>query len=52
MPEAAPIKRRGRPNVYSDRLMIKALLILMIRRLDSAYSRLTFLEQETELTVQ
>jgi hypothetical protein len=52
MPEAAQSKRRGRPKVYSDRLMLKAWLIRIIRRLDSASSRLTFLEPETELTVQ
>jgi hypothetical protein len=52
MPEAAPGKRRGRPKVYSDRLIVKALFIMIIRRLYSAYSLLTFLEQETELTVQ
>lgn len=52
MPEAAQMKRRGRPKVYSDRLMVKALFIMIIRRLYSAYSLLTFLEQETDLTVQ
>jgi hypothetical protein len=50
---AAPAKRnRGRPKVYADRLIIKALIIMIIRRLYSASSLLTFLEQETALTQQ
>jgi hypothetical protein len=31
-PEPA-IRPRGRPKTYSDRLMVKALVIMMIRRL-------------------
>jgi hypothetical protein len=47
----APVKRkRGRPKVYADRLIIKALIIMIIRRLYSATSLLSFLEQETALT--
>ena len=49
----APTKRnRGRPKVYADRLIIKALVIMIIRRLYSATSLLSFLEQETTLTQQ
>ncbi|MBV7339482.1 transposase [Chloroflexi bacterium TSY] len=49
----APLKRgRGRPKVYSDCLMVKALIIMIVRRLYTAYSLLAFLEQETELTCQ
>ncbi len=49
----APQKRgRGRPKVYTDRLIVKALVIMVIRRLYSAYSLLAFLEQDTVLTVQ
>ena len=40
----------GRPKEYSDRLIIKALIIMVIRRLYSAYSLLAFLEQDTFLT--
>jgi len=48
---ALPKKRkRGRPKVYPDRLIVKALVIMIIRRLYSAYSLLTFLEQGTALT--
>ena len=40
-----PKKRsRGRPKVYSDRLMVKALVITVVRRLYSTYSLLAFLE--------
>jgi hypothetical protein len=38
--------------VYSDRIIVKALVIMVIRRLYSAYSLLAFLEQETALTRQ
>jgi hypothetical protein len=44
--------KRGRPKVYSDVLIIKALVIMIVRRLYSAYSLLAFLEQETVLTIQ
>jgi len=48
---ALPAKRRrGRPDCYSDRLIVKALIIMIIRRLYSAYSLLAFLDQPTELT--
>lgn len=54
IPTAPPPKkrRRGRPETYTDKLMVKALIIMVIRRLYTAYSLLTFLEQETDLTVQ
>ena len=42
-----PTKRpRGRPKTYSDRLILKALVIMIIRRLYTAYAFLTFLEQD------
>src|SRR5690242_3533334 len=50
LPQAATRRRRGRPATYTDRLMVKALVIMVIRRLYSAYSLLAFLEQESELT--
>ena len=53
IPPRPPKKRgRGRPKVYSDRLIVKALIIMVIRRLYTAYSLLAFLEQETTLTQQ
>ncbi len=51
-PEPATPRQRGRPKTYTDRLIIKALVIMVIRRLYTAYSLLAFLEQETELTCQ
>lgn len=51
-PPAAMNRSRGRPKVYADRLILKALIIMIIRRLYSATSLLNFLEQETGLTQQ
>jgi hypothetical protein len=52
MPMPPPPKKqgRGRPKVYSDRLIVKALVIMVIRRLYTAYSLLAFLDQDTDLT--
>jgi DDE family transposase len=47
-----PAKRqRGRPKTYPERLILKALVIMVIRRLYTAYSLLAFLDQKTELTL-
>lgn len=51
-PSAPTQRQRGRPKVYADRLIVKALIIMIIRRLYSATSLLNFLEQETDLTHQ
>jgi len=51
-PPVASQHKRGHPKVYGDRLIIKALIIMIIRRLYSATSLLNFLEQETPLTQQ
>ncbi len=46
-----PLKRnRGRPKTYPDRLIVKALVVMVVRRVYSAYGLLAFLEQETPLT--
>jgi Transposase DDE domain len=45
-------RKRGRPYVYSDSLMVKALIIMIVKRLYSAYSLLAFLEQGTIETEQ
>lgn len=52
IPTSMPPKKRsrGRPRVYPDRLIVKALIIMIVRRLYSAYSLLAFLEQDTVLT--
>src|SRR5262245_6794871 len=48
-----PRKRpRGHPKTYSDRLMVKALLIMIIRHLYTAYALLAFLEQDDSLPQQ
>jgi hypothetical protein len=39
-----PVKRkRGRQEFYSDKLFVKALLVMIIRRLSTAYALLSFL---------
>lgn len=50
MPEPPPKRGRGRPKVYAERLIVKALVIMVIRRLYTAYSLLAFLSQDTDLT--
>jgi hypothetical protein len=48
-----PVKRpRGHPKTYSDRLIVKALVIMIIRRLYTAYALLAFLEQNDPLPQQ
>jgi Transposase DDE domain len=49
----APAKRpRGRPKTYADRLLGKALVIMIIRRLYTAYALLAFLAQDDPLPQQ
>ena len=50
-PESTP-RPRGRPKTYSDRLVMKALVIMLIRRLYTAYALLTFLAQDDAVAVQ
>ena len=47
IPMPLPLAQRsgGHPVTYSDRLLLKALLIMIIRRLYSAWALLRFLEQ-------
>jgi hypothetical protein len=45
-------RRRGHPQTYSDRLIVKALVIMIIRRLYTAYALLAFLEQDDPLPQQ
>jgi hypothetical protein len=48
-----PAKRpRGRPKAYSDRLLLQALVIMIIRRLYTAYALLTLLEQDDAVARQ
>ena len=42
---AAPKKRgRGRPKTYTDRLFLKALVIMIVRRLHQVHELLSVLE--------
>ena len=44
---SAPVHRpRGRPKTYADRLILKALVMMIMRRLSTASAWLTFLEQD------
>lgn len=43
-----PQKRgRGKPRIYSDRLFLKALVIMIVKRLTTAYELLSVLDQPT-----
>ena len=44
-PAAATKRSRGRPPVYSDKLFLKALVIMIIRHINSAYALRHVLEQ-------
>jgi len=50
IPSPPPPSRRGRgrPQVYPDRLFLKALVIMIVRRLHKVHELLTALEQPTE----
>ena len=52
MPPELPKPRRGRPKTYSDRLILKALVIMIIRRLYTAWALLGFLHQNDPLAYQ
>jgi hypothetical protein len=45
-PPEPPTRLRGRPKTYSERLIMKALVIMIIRRLYTAYAWLAFLDQD------
>src|SRR5215212_8946967 len=45
LPPVAP--RRGRPTVYSDRLFLKALVIMIVKHLPQVHTLLAVLEQPT-----
>ena len=48
-----PAKRhRGRQEFYSDKLFVKALIVMIIRRLYTAYALLNFLEQDDPVAPQ
>ncbi len=43
----APARSRGRPSFYSDRLFLKALVIMIVKHLHTPYELLCVLEQPT-----
>jgi hypothetical protein len=45
-------RKRGRPHTYSNHLLIKALLIMIIRRLYTAWALLAFLQQHDPVVQQ
>ena len=45
----APAPRRGRPRTYSDRLIAKAVVIMLCRRVFTAHALLEFLDQDDDL---
>jgi len=48
-----PAKRqRGRQETYSDKLFVKALIVMITRRLYTAYALLHFLEQDDPVARQ
>src|SRR5919205_1371800 len=48
-----PVKRqRGRQEFYSDKLFVKALIVMIIRRLYTAYALLSFLDQDDSVAHQ
>src|SRR6266852_2795668 len=46
LPPPPARRKRGRPQTYSDRLLMKALVVMIIRRLYTAWALLAFLHQE------
>jgi hypothetical protein len=47
IPPPAPAPRRGRPAVYPDRLFLKALVVMIVRRLPRVHLLLAVLAQDT-----
>ena len=45
-------RQRGRQETYSDKLFVKALIVMIIRRLYTAYALLSFLEQADPVAQQ
>jgi hypothetical protein len=47
IPLPDPPRRRGRPAVYADRLFLKALVVMVVRRLPRVHGLLAVLEEPT-----
>jgi hypothetical protein len=52
MPAAPVGRQRGRQKIYSDRLILKALMVMIIRRLYTAWALLAFLQQPDPVACQ
>ena len=52
MPLPPAKRKRGRQETYSDKLFVKALIIMIIRRLYTAYALLHFLAQDDPVALQ
>ncbi len=48
IPMPTPPRRRGRPRVYPDRLFLRALVIMIVRRLSKVQTLLAVLDQPTD----
>lgn len=44
-------RKRGRPQSYSEQLLVKALVVMIIRRLYTAWALLAFLHQDDPVVV-
>src|SRR5713101_9364304 len=45
-------RQRGRQKTYSDQLIVKALVVMIIRRLYTAWALLAFLQQQDPVVAQ
>jgi hypothetical protein len=52
IPTPPPPAKRGRQETYSDKLFVKALIAMIIRRLYTAYALLSFLDQDDPVAHQ
>src|SRR6266852_346228 len=52
LPPPPARRKRGRPQTYSDRLLMKALVVMIIRRLYTAWAVLAFLHQQDPVVQQ
>jgi hypothetical protein len=51
-PPQSPQRKRGRPQTYSEQLLVKALGVMSIRRLYTAWALLAFLQQPDPVVQQ
>jgi len=45
-------RKRGRPQTYSEQLLVKAMVVMIIRRLYTAWALLAFLQQDDPVVAQ